>query len=85
MQHECFCNIAVCESGQRFQRNAQHVDMRCKCTILTIISAVMKTFSCQKELMEMDVQLDGLCFLKLSSIVGSEMGVSMESSRSASQ
>lgn len=45
----------------------------------------METFSCQEELMEMDVHLACLCFPKLSSFVSGEMGVSAESSRSASQ
>lgn len=35
--------------------------------------------------MEMDVHLAWLCFPKLSSFVSGEMGVSAESSRSASQ
>lgn len=52
---------------------------------LLLLHEVMETLSCQEKLMEMDVHLAWLCFPKLSSFVSGEMGVSAESSRSASQ
>lgn len=52
---------------------------------LLLLHVVMETFSCQEKLMEMDVHLALLCFPKQSSFVSGEMGVSAESSRSASQ
>lgn len=51
---------------------------------LLLFHVVLETFSCQEKLMEMDVHLAWLYFPKLSSFVSGEMGVSAESSRSAS-